>query len=110
MPLELEKRCHANTASGTKYRCTNWTWPCCALTGIANATDVAERLRDTVAATPFHVAGTDVSITVSVGAGSLATLSPEEEVGAQALLDQADRYVYRSKLAGRNRVSAPTAP
>lgn len=76
--------------------------------GIANATDVAERLRDTVAATPFHVAGTDVSITVSIGAGSLATLSPEEEVGAQALLDQADRYVYRSKLAGRNRVSAPT--
>jgi diguanylate cyclase (GGDEF)-like protein len=77
-------------------------------TGAPNATDVAERLRVTVAATPFHVAGTDVSVTLSIGLGSLATLSADDEVGAQALLDQADRYLYRSKLAGRNRVSAPT--
>ncbi len=77
--------------------------------GIATATDVAERLRITVAATPFHVAGTDVSVTLSLGVGSLETLSPDEEVAAQALLDQADRYLYRSKLAGRNRVSAPAA-
>jgi diguanylate cyclase (GGDEF)-like protein len=79
-------------------------------TGIENATDVAERLRSTVEATPFHVAGSDVSITVSIGVGSLATLGVDEEVGAQALLDQADRYLYRSKLAGRNRVGAPTVP
>lgn len=75
-------------------------------TGIKNAVDAAERIRDTVAAMPFHVAGTDVSITISVGVGSLSTLSSDEPMGAQALLDQADRYLYRAKLAGRNRVSA----
>lgn len=75
-------------------------------TNLKNAADVAERLRDTVAATPFHVAGADVAITVSIGVGSLSALSPED-LDAQALLDQADQYLYRSKLGGRNRVSAP---
>lgn len=79
-------------------------------TDIGNAIQVAERLRNTVEATPFFVSGTDVPITVSLGAGSLSTLGADEEAGAQALLDQADRYLYRSKLAGRNRVSAPAPP
>jgi len=78
-------------------------------TSVDHATAIAERLRMTVGSTPFHVAGTDVSVTVSLGVGALSTLSPEEEIGAQALLDQADQYLYRSKLAGRNRVSAPQA-
>jgi two-component system, cell cycle response regulator len=73
---------------------------------IQKAVEIAEHLRRTVEATPFHVAGSDVSITVSIGVGSHSTLSPDEEPGAQALLDQADRYLYRSKLAGRNLVSA----
>jgi len=76
-------------------------------TDIRGAVNVGERLRHTVNATSFHVAGVDVSITISLGAGSLATLDPGLELSAQALLDQADQFVYRSKLAGRNRVSAP---
>ena len=75
-------------------------------TSATSAVDVAERVRNTVAATPFHVAGADVSITVSVGVGSLSTLNADVEIGAQSLLDQADQYLYRSKLGGRNRVSA----
>jgi two-component system, cell cycle response regulator len=76
-------------------------------TDLRNAAAIGERLRTAVHATPFHVAGVDVSITISLGAASLATLDPDEEISAQALLDQADQYLYRSKLAGRNRVSAP---
>lgn len=76
-------------------------------TNIDQAIVVAEKLRDIVAGTPFHVAGTDVSITISLGIGSLATLGVDEPLSAQGLLDQADRYLYRSKLAGRNRASAP---
>jgi two-component system cell cycle response regulator len=76
-------------------------------TNLSNAVAIGERLRNAVLATPFHVAGVDVSITISVGASSLATLPADEAVSAQALLDQADQYLYRSKLAGRNRVSAP---
>jgi diguanylate cyclase (GGDEF)-like protein len=76
-------------------------------TSLANAVALGDRLRDTVHATPFHVSGVDVSITISLGAASLATLPSDEEISAQALLDQADQYLYRSKLAGRDRVSAP---
>ncbi len=77
------------------------------VTDIDAAIVAAEKLRDTVAATPFHVAGADVFVTISLGVGSLTTLGEDEVVGAQALVDQADQYLYRSKLAGRNRVSAP---
>ena len=76
-------------------------------TDIRGAVNVGERLRQTVNATSFHVAGVDVSVTISLGAGSIGTLGPDVEISAQALLDQADQFVYRSKLAGRNRVSAP---
>jgi diguanylate cyclase (GGDEF)-like protein len=76
-------------------------------TSLRNAIAIGERLRSAVHATPFHVAGVDVSITISLGAASIATLNADEEISAQALLDQADQYLYRSKLAGRNRVSAP---
>lgn len=76
-------------------------------TGIHEALLLAERLRNVVEATPFHVAGMDVGVTISLGVSSIATLAEDEPLGAQALLDQADQYLYRSKLAGRNRVSAP---
>jgi two-component system, cell cycle response regulator len=76
-------------------------------TSLRNAITIAERLRTAVHATPFHVSGVDVGITISIGAASLATLPADEVVSAQALLDQADQYLYRSKLAGRDRVSAP---
>lgn len=74
---------------------------------LRHAITIAERLRTAVLMTSFHIAGLDVSITISVGAASLEALPADEEVSAQALLDQADQYLYRSKLAGRNRVSAP---
>jgi two-component system cell cycle response regulator len=74
---------------------------------VAQAVEVAERLRATVERSPFHVAGTDLQITVSFGVGALSKLDAEEEATASAVLDLADRYLYRSKLAGRNRVSAP---
>lgn len=76
-------------------------------TSLANAVALGDKLRGAVHATAFHVSGVDVSITISLGAASLATLPADEEVSAQALLDQADQYLYRSKLAGRDRVSAP---
>jgi diguanylate cyclase (GGDEF)-like protein len=76
-------------------------------TDVKHAAIVAERLRSVVSATAFHVSGADVDTTVSIGVGTIATLDADEEVGAQALIDQADRFLYRSKLGGRNRVSAP---
>jgi diguanylate cyclase (GGDEF)-like protein len=76
-------------------------------TQLRDALGVGERLRTTVHATPFHVAGSDVAVTISLGAASLASLPNDEEVSAQSLLDQADQFLYRSKLGGRNRLSGP---
>jgi two-component system cell cycle response regulator len=76
-------------------------------TDIAGARVVAERLCRAVASTPFHVSNTDLNVTVSIGISSLSTLELDAERNAQALLDQADQYLYRSKIAGRNRWCAP---
>lgn len=76
-------------------------------TQVRDAFGVGERLRMTVHATPFHVSGVDVAVTISLGASSLASLPADEEISAQSLLDQADQFLYRSKLGGRNRVSGP---
>jgi len=75
-------------------------------TDVAGAKIVAERLCRTVASTPFHVSGSDLNVTVSIGIAALATLEPDVERTSQAILDQADQYLYRSKIAGRNRWSA----
>jgi len=76
-------------------------------TDIAGAQVVAERLRKVVSETPFQISQADLSITVSQGVSSLSTLEADIEHTAQSLLDQADHYLYRSKIAGRNKVSAP---
>ncbi|MDA8065231.1 MAG: diguanylate cyclase [Thermaerobacter sp.] len=62
----------------------------------------AERLRAAVEGHPFRLNGSPVPVTVSVGVASLGG-----PVGsAPALLEAADRAMYASKTAGRNRVRA----
>jgi diguanylate cyclase (GGDEF)-like protein len=76
-------------------------------TDITGAKVVAERLCRAVASAPFHVSGMDLKVTVSIGVSALETLPADAESNAQALLDQADQYLYRSKISGRNRYCAP---
>jgi diguanylate cyclase len=66
----------------------------------ARAADVAasvERIRKAIAQTPFHFAGADLHVTVSLGVAHLV----ENEDGA-ALIRRADAALYASKDAGRN--------
>lgn len=70
-------------------------------TGAAGARQMGERLRETVAATPFLVENRDIRVTVSVGVGLL-----EEEMRTPVeLLDLADSMLYRAKRGGRDRVA-----
>jgi diguanylate cyclase (GGDEF)-like protein/putative nucleotidyltransferase with HDIG domain len=71
-------------------------------TAIAEAIEIAERIRRIVAERPFEVetSSEPVHATISMGVASY----PLDGVEASALIHQADLAVYRAKLQGRNRV------
>ena len=70
-------------------------------TGSAQACEVAERIRLAVAESPL---ATDPPLAVTVSNG-VATYAAG--MGAETLLNTADREVYSAKRNGRNQVSAP---
>jgi diguanylate cyclase len=74
-------------------------------TDTLGALDVAERIRERVAAIALEWRGQQVRTTMSVG---VATLGDEHE-SVGALIADADRALYTAKHAGRNCVRTPTA-
>lgn len=74
-------------------------------TGLAGAKVVAEKLRSTVAATPIAMGRELLNVTVSIGISAIEAL--REPITIEALLADADRYLYQCKEMGRNRVSFP---
>ena len=66
------------------------------------AVHVAERLRESIEATPvFTDDDSDISVTASIG---LALHSAEAPLAASALIEEADQQLYRAKQQGRNQV------
>lgn len=76
-------------------------------TDVSGATVVAEKVRAAVAATSIPTTAGDLAITVSIGISSLACMPNDEPVTLDNLVELADRYLYKSKTKGRNRVSGP---
>jgi diguanylate cyclase (GGDEF)-like protein len=71
----------------------------------AEVVEVAERVRSAVAGTRIPVGaghGDGVEVTISLGTG---TASGQDGADAQTLIGAADEALYRSKAAGRNRVT-----
>ena len=64
------------------------------------AADVAERIRESMAAIPLVCDGTAVRSTVSIGVASF----PEDGNSMDAIIARADRALYKAKNEGRNRV------
>jgi diguanylate cyclase len=78
------------------------------LTPLQGGRRVAERLREVVANTPFHVGTTELRISISLG---LAERRSGE--GGEELQQRADEALYMAKHQGRNRVEVaeyPSAP
>ncbi len=71
------------------------------LQGAAEAPVIAQRLFD-ACSTPFHIA--DVEVTVGVSLGIAAVPPGGSDLGAAALLREADQAMYRAKKSGRGRI------
>ncbi len=69
-------------------------------TELSAATEVANRLRQSIAAQEISLGKSSLSITVSIG---VAALHPED-ADIDALLHRADTALYQAKQGGRNRV------
>ena len=68
---------------------------------------LAERLRESIRSTPFDVGGSEpIAVTLSLGIASI----PRNAVNASDLLQAADRALYSSKAAGRDRVTVAASP
>jgi diguanylate cyclase (GGDEF)-like protein len=69
-------------------------------TPLKGARDVAERIRDAVAATPLDLNGQRITSSVSIGIAGY----PEDGSTLDTLAARADRAMYQAKQQGRNRV------
>jgi two-component system cell cycle response regulator len=76
-------------------------------TNIPGARLMAERLRSVIEAAPVRTGTGIVRMTVSIGASALSALKDRDSATAAMLLDRADQSLYKSKTAGRNRVTVP---
>lgn len=79
-------------------------------TSYDHALDVARKLRAGVANTAFKVQTRDIEVTASFGLCGLDRVPVGERKLAEQVLKVADAALYRSKNAGRNRVTATMLP
>jgi diguanylate cyclase (GGDEF)-like protein len=75
-------------------------------TGYEPALAVARKLRVAIDGRPFPYEGKDIAVTASFGLCGLDSLQAGERELAGRILKIADAALYRSKQAGRNRVTA----
>jgi diguanylate cyclase (GGDEF)-like protein len=71
--------------------------------GADKAQVCADRCRRAVAQTPFTFNGQEIPVTISLG---IATLFEGDFKTPEELIAEADRYLYKAKAGGRNRVEA----
>lgn len=65
----------------------------------------AERLRGTISQREVNVDGKPIYITASFGVSGFVPETPEYRISSDAMLNQADKYLYQSKNEGRNKVT-----
>ena len=74
-------------------------------TGMEGAAATAEKIRAGLEGAPVVTAAGELSVTASFGVAVLGRSNAPAEELAKGLLQHADEALYRSKLAGRNRVT-----
>jgi diguanylate cyclase (GGDEF)-like protein len=67
-------------------------------------------LRNAIEESPIRTGRGAVRMTVSIGVSNLSGITERRSTTAEKLLDVADKSLYKSKNAGRNRVTALGKP
>jgi diguanylate cyclase len=70
-------------------------------TSFEGLASLSERIRSAVERARVSVAGTEISVTVSLGGAAIARFERDED--AHALVELVDQCMYRAKQEGRNR-------
>jgi diguanylate cyclase (GGDEF)-like protein len=70
--------------------------------GMQQAVEVAERVRQAIEANVVDFNSHHLSVTVSLG---VAEFQPKRDLSSQPFIERVDQAMYRSKEAGRNRVT-----
>jgi diguanylate cyclase (GGDEF)-like protein len=73
-------------------------------THIQDAFGLAERLRKHIAERAIEASGDKLSITASFGVTGFNVAVPADKVTPETLIGVADRYLYKAKKKGRNKV------
>jgi diguanylate cyclase (GGDEF)-like protein len=74
---------------------------------VRSAVEIANRLRRRIAGTAVNADGLDIAMTASFGVAVPSVPSdPSSRTTVDELLKRADRFLYRAKRAGRNRVES----
>jgi len=76
-------------------------------TNVAGAAVVAEKLRKAIEEMPFRIAAGMPPVTVSIGVSGLQAMPARNSTTIEMVLAHADQCMYKSKAAGRNRVTLP---
>jgi two-component system cell cycle response regulator len=80
-------------------------------TDVTGALVVAEKLRQYVASAPMMTAAGPMNVTVSIGVASVDARTLSADTTLEDIVMWADRGLYKSKQAGRNKVTAlPPTP
>ena len=74
-------------------------------TPYAGAMHVAEKIRALIASAPFATRAGDAMVTASFGVASTGPCGPDIALKVDTLIRTADECLYRSKEAGRDRIS-----
>jgi diguanylate cyclase (GGDEF)-like protein len=77
-------------------------------TKLSHACVVAERLRLAISKMSIKTIENKIQITASFGVFGLDSNSPDKNISAEELINVADKYLYQSKNAGRNKVTSET--
>ena len=73
-------------------------------TDIKGACYTAERLRRIISQKAIKIQGKRIHITASFGVTGLDPDTPDEKISPEAMINQADKYLYQAKQEGRNSV------